>query len=416
MTLSLRGRILTPLGDGGLAHLPDGLVVIGDDGRIVEVAAWSGERAAGPVRDLRGHVILPGFVDAHVHYPQTRIIGRASGPLLDWLRETVFPEEARFAGAAYAREVADEFIDRMLAAGTTSAAVFASSHAAATDVLFSRLAERGMRAVVGLTLMNRHCPRELAVARKEAIAAARQLAERWHGHDDGRLRFAVTPRFALSCSRGLLEDAGKLARELALPIQTHLAEHPAEGEQTLSAHDYADSYLDVYDRAGLVTERSIFAHSIHLSKAELRLLRERGAHVAHCPDSNFFLGSGRMPLALWREKKLSVALGTDVGAGRTFSLRRIMASAYDNALALAHPVAPAELFALATLGGARALGAADRIGSLEAGKDADLIAVKLSPRVSSLDDVLAELVFETDEPFVAESYVRGRRLELAPRG
>jgi guanine deaminase len=414
VTLALRGRILTPLGRGGLEYLPDGLVRADDDGRITEVSAYPKRGVPVLVRDMRPALLLPGFVDAHLHFPQTRIIGRASGPLLEWLDESVFPEEARFARPAYARAVADDFIDRMLGAGTTSASIFSSSHAGATHILFERLAARGMRASAGLTLMDQRCPRSVAVPRKEAMAAARKLAARWDGHDGGRLRFAVTPRFALSCSRGLLEDAGKLAAELALPIQTHLGETPGEGEATLAAHPYAQSYLDVYDRAGLVNERAILAHAIHLSKAEWTTVARRRAHLAHCPDSNFFLGSGRMRLAHALGKGIGVALGSDVAAGRSFSMRRAMASAYDNALCLDARVEPAELFRLATLGGASALGAGDRVGSLEPGKECDLVAVSVSPRAKTVDEVLAELVFDNDRVDVLEVYVRGRRLELAP--
>ncbi len=410
--LALRGRILTPLSDGGVEFIEDGVVAVDDTGCIQAVSPWRKARRAltGPVRDLRPHLLLPGFVDAHLHYPQTEIIGRATGHLLDWLETSVFPEEARFRRSEHARRVAEVFVDRMLAQGTTTAAIFSSSSARATDLLFEHLAERGMRAVVGLTLMDARCPKLLKVARGRAIPAARRLARRWHGFDDGRLRFAVTPRFALSCTRAMLRDAGKLASQLELPVQTHIAETKREGAATMAVHKYASSYLDVYDQAGLLGERTILAHAVHLSAAEWRMLALRGAHVAHCPDSNFFLGSGRMPLARALRHGVNVALGTDVAAGRTFSMRRVMASAYDNAMCLEQPAALPELLTMATLGGARALGIADTVGSLEVGKHADIIAVRCSKAAKGAERVLQELVFDNDDTTVVASYVRGKRL------
>ncbi len=411
--LALRGNVLSPTAEG-LVHHADGCVLADEAGRIDFAGSFRAARRryGGPVQDLRPHLIVPGFVDAHVHFPQTRIIGRATGPLLDWLSESVFPEEARFGQRRYAEAVADEMIDRMLRAGTTSAAIFSSSSPRATDVLFERLAERGLRAVAGLTLMDARSPRALTLERRRAIRACEKLMRRWHGHDRDRLRFAVTPRFALSCSRAMLRDAGRLAQHNALPVQTHLGETLREGEETLRVHGYAEHYLDVYDQAGLVGERTILAHCIHLSRAEWNRVAQRGAHVAHCPDSNFFLGSGRMPLRQATRRGVSVALGSDVAAGRSFSMRRAMASAYDNALCLGHSLAPAELFRMATLGGARALGCADVAGSLEAGKDADIAVIGGMPR-GDLDALLAALVFDSDDVSVVASYVRGKR--LAPR-
>jgi guanine deaminase len=405
--LALRARVLTPLAAGGVRYLDDALVEVGGDGRLVGVTPWRGPPVR-PVLDLRGRLLVPGFVDAHVHYPQTRIIGRATGPLLRWLERSVFPEEARFLKPSYARVVADEFVDRLLAAGTTTAAVFSSSSARATGVLFARLAARGLRAVVGLTLMDRQAPDALLVPRKQAMEASRELIQRWHGHDRGRLQFAVTPRFAPSCSRGLLRDAGALAAEHGLLVQTHIAETRAEKRAALAAHRYARDYLDVYERAGLVGERTVLAHAIHLTQPEWRRVAHKGATIAHCPDSNFFLGSGRMPLAAVLARGVVVGLGSDVGAGRSFSLQSAMASAYDTALSLEKPVDAEALFRLSTLGGATALGLGDRIGSLEPGKDADMVVMTAAEWLRRRDDVLSALVFDRDLCRVEACYVRGK--------
>jgi guanine deaminase len=421
VALAFRGRILTPSHDSSLRYFEDGALLVDGRGVIVYVgerrgARHAGERYRGPLLDVRPGVILPGFVDAHLHYPQTRIIGHATGPLLDWLEQSVFPEEARLARRVYANEVAGEFIDRMLGAGTTTAGIFSSSNPTATDILFGQLAERGMRAVAGLTLMDVRSPKALSLSRDKAMRACRKLVRNWHGHDEGRLRFAITPRFALSCSRAMLRDAGRFAREHELVVQTHVGETIEEGKATLAAHRYASDYLDVYERAGLLGARTILAHAIHLSAREWGRVRDAGASIAHCPDSNFFLGSGRMKLGHAKRRGIPVGLGSDVAAGRSFSMRRAMASAYDNALCVKQPVEPSDLLRMATLGGAEALGCADRVGSLEVGKEADLVVVE--PPIDrrrwarDLSELLAELVFDSDDVSVAACYVRGRRLDV----
>ncbi|MBM4377103.1 MAG: guanine deaminase [Deltaproteobacteria bacterium] len=407
---ALRGTLVTPLADGGTLFAEDGLVVVGRDGAIRYAGPTRGARHRGPIEDLRPALLTPGFVDVHTHFPQTRIIGCATGPLLDWLEGSVFPEEARFTRAAYAREVASEFTARLIAAGTTTVALFSSSSPRATDIAVQALDEAGLRAVVGLTWMDQNCPKALRISTDDAIAASRRALARWHGRNGGRLRFAVTPRFAISCSRPMLEAAGALAREHELLVQTHVAENEREGVATLEVHPYASSYLDVYARAGLLGPRTVLAHAIHLGARDWRQLADTGTTIAHCPDSNFFLGSGRMRLAPPTRLGVPVGLGSDVAAGRSFSLRRAMASAYDNALALGAPASPEALLRLATLGGATVLGCAQETGSLEAGKDADLVVVPRPRPARTLDAALAGLVFDTDAIEVSASYVRGRRI------
>ena len=385
-------------------------MTIDEAGRIVDVAPWAPPRDGLRVVDLRPAVLLPGLVDGHVHFPQTRIIGRASGPLLEWLERSVFPEEARFAEVGYAAAVAPEFVHGMLRAGTTTAAIFSSSHPAATGVLFEELARSGMRALAGLTLMDQGCPEALRLPVEPALAACAELCDRWHGHDRGRLCFAVTPRFAISCTRPLLEAAGRFAADRGLWVQTHTSENVSEGAETLKVHPWGTDYLDVYDRAGLLGSRTLLAHAIHLSPSEWDRVAERQAKVAHCPDSNFFLGSGRMRLRDADDRGVPVALGTDVAAGRTFSMRRVMASAYDNALCLEDRISPARLFRLATLEGAAALGLGEVTGSLEPGKEADFVVLDVPEHVEGVEALLAHLVFANDETRVRRVAVRGRYL------
>ncbi len=407
-TRRLRGRVLSPARNRpALEWIDDGVITVDDRGSIVAIAA------AAPGETLPethpGAVLLPGLVDTHVHYPQTRVLGSASGPLLDWLEATVFPEEAKFADRDYAKAVALEFAAAMIAQGTTTASIYGSPHPAATDILFATLATLGLRAQLGLTLMDRGAPAANLLAAGPALAACEGLIERWHGHDRDRLRFCVTPRFALSCTPTLLRGAAELAAKHDLPLQTHLAENDAEIRATAAAFPEAADYLDVYDSHGLLGERSLFAHCIHLSDDNWDRLAERRACVAHCPDSNFFLGSGVMPLAAATSRGVRTGLGTDVGAGRTFSLRRVAARAYDAALLSGSPTTPEALLWLATRGGAEALGLGDRIGLLEPGFDADLCAVDMPPGASARDPLDA-LLFNLDAGPVRATYVRGRRL------
>lgn len=261
---------------------------------------------------------------------------------------------------------------------------------------------------------------------REASQAVRALARDFHGHDGGRLELVLTPRFALSCSRELLLEAASLARELDLFVQTHVSEHPDEGRATLEVHDFASDYLGVYEAVGLVGDKTLLAHAIHLSASEWDRVADRGVRVAHCPDSNFFLGSGRMPLAEARRRGVTVGLGTDVAAGRSFDVRETASRAYDSALCLAGPSGDraavptsAELFRMATLEGARALGLEAVTGSLEPGKEADFAVIAVPEHVRGHAELVGQLVFARDLTPVIATYVRGRALWQArehPRG
>lgn len=410
-TRAYRGRLLTPIaGEPAPRYLDDALLIVAEGGRIELVGPFSPNAFQGPVLDLRPAVLLPGFIDAHLHFPQTRIIGSASGPLLDWLERSVFPEEARFVDGEYAAIVAGEFSRRLLAAGTTTCAAFSSSSPQATDILFERLRRVGLRAIAGLTLMDQACPEALRLGVEDAIPAARDLVQKWHGAAAGLLHVAVTPRFALSCSRPLLQAAAQLAADHRLLIQSHVSENPSEGEATLQAHPYAADYLDVYDQVGLLTDRTVLAHAIHLSPREWDRLAEAGARVVHCPDSNFFLGSGRMPLGEARARGVPLGLGSDVGAGRSFDMRRAMSSAFDSALSTGTRLAPDDLLRAATLGAAEALGLAASIGSLEPGKEADFIVMALPDHVRTEAEVIAQITFASDTATVQRAYVRGAQV------
>jgi guanine deaminase len=412
---TLRGCLLCPRAEEAAVSLvPDGLIEIDEAGTIV---------AVGPApldcdepESFPGAVLLPGFVDTHVHFPQTRILGSASGPLLPWLQRSVFPEEARFAEARYAAGVAWEFCEQLVRHGTTCAAIYSSAHPIAAQLLFTELERRGLRALAGLTLMDRGAPPEVLLAAGPALEACTELVERWHGCDRGRLQFCVTPRFALSCTPELLRGAAALAERHALPVQTHLAENHDEISATSAAFPGSRDYLGVYEDHGLCGPRSLFAHCVHMSEGTWDRMAARGAAVAHCPDSNFFLGSGCMDLQAPTRRGVRVGLGTDVGAGRSFSLRQVMAAAHDAALVVAGReggvrarVTAEELLWHATRGGARALGLA-QVGCLAPGYEADVVALDVPETITQAEALFDAIAFRRDDGPARAVLVRGRPL------
>ena len=405
-TLSLvRGRLRAPHPtEARLTLHPDALVHIDAGGRITAVEDAPPDCTVPET--WPGTVLVPGFVDAHLHFPQTRVLGSASGPLLPWLQTSVFPEESRFGDRSYAEAVAAEFCAAMLRQGTTLAGIYSSSHPDATDALFAELDRTGLRGLTGLTWMNRNAPDTLLRGTAETVAATEALVEKWHGRDD-RLRVCVTPRFAISCDAEMMRAAADVAERHGLWVQTHLSENHDELAFTASLFPEARDYLGVYEALGLVHERTILAHCIHLSDDEWARLASRRAVVAHCPDSNFFLGSGCMPLARALAAGVPVALGTDVGAGRTFSLRRVSASAYDASLVVGAPVPPEVLLWQATRGGAVALGAGDRMGCFAPGYDADVVAID-APAGADAGRLVDALLFNHDAGPARATVIRGQ--------
>jgi guanine deaminase len=367
---SIRGRCLIPRAGAPVFSLVEDALVQISAGRIFDVGPAPSGCTAPITRP--GALWMPAFVDTHVHCPQTRIRGSATGPLLDWLQQSVFPEEARLRDPDYARTVAREFCRHLLQQGTTCAAIYSTSDAQATDILFEELAAHGIAGHVGLTLMDQGAPNAICVPAEQALADAERLISKWHGHEN-RLFFAITPRFALSCTPALMRGAAALAKKHDLLIQAHLSENPAEIAAVGDMYPAQRDYLDVYAAHGLCGRHSLFAHCVHLNDDAWDRLAAADAAVSHCPDSNFFLGSGCMPLAAPIERGIRLGLGTDVGAGRTFSLRRVAASAYDAALITGATVTSEALLWFATRGGGDALRLP--FGRIEVDGPADLVAI-----------------------------------------
>ena len=382
------GTIVDTPGDPFMGDPGDALAEVGAllvrEGVICargSLAALRAEHPGEPVTRLDGGLLVPGFVDTHVHFPQIRAIGGLGMPLLDWLERCALPEESKFADQAYAREVAREFLDGLFASGTTSALVFGSHFAPAMDELFAASEQRGLNLTAGLVLSDRILRSDLLQSPGMALTDSSDLIARWHGR--GRLRYAVTPRFSLSASDKMLDVCSQLLGQ-GVWFTSHVNENVAEIATVAGLFPGAQHYLDTYRRHGLVTERSVFAHNVHPDDAELAVLAEHGASVAHCPTSNCALGSGLFPLRRHIEHGVRVALGSDVGAGAGLFLPKEALQAYFIQQLLGPdglPLTPAHLLYLATRAGARALGLDDRIGDFAVGKDFD--AVWLRPPAGS---------------------------------
>lgn len=425
----VRGQLLHFLADPGMGDDPAAWQFFDDgglwmrDGRIQAAGPWAALTAALPpgvgesatVHDYRGHLVLPGFVDCHLHYPQAGVIASYGRQLLDWLNDYVFPAEARFADASEAERTAAFVVDRLLAHGTTTASVFATVHPHSVDAFFAAAEARGLRMLCGKVLMDRNCPPDLRDTAAGGMADSLRLIERWHGR--GRLRYSLTPRFAPTSSPEQLRLCGELlASQPGLHLQTHLAENPCELDWVRQLFPTRGSYLDVYQHYGLAGPRSLHAHCIHLDAAERRSLAAGGAAAAFCPGSNLFLGSGFFNLDASREAGLRVGLATDIGAGTGFSLLRSLAQAYEVGQALGAPLPALRGFYLATLGGARALYLDDCIGSFQPGREADFIALDWAAtpelawrmeRCQTLAERLFALMMLGDERCVVATHVMG---------
>ncbi|MWP37574.1 guanine deaminase [Rhodobacter sphaeroides] len=384
MTDLLLGQVLSftadPFleGEAAARHESHGAVLV-EDGRIAAVGRAETLRAAHPrarVTDYGQALISAGFIDAHVHYPQTAIIASWGKRLIDWLETYTFPEEMRFGDPAYAAEISGRYLDLTLAHGTTTVCSYATIHPESVDAFFEAAAARGLRAYAGKTCMDRNAPEGLRDTAESAYADSKRLLERWHGR--GRLSYVITPRFSPTSTPEQLAALGALWREHPdCLMQTHLSEQLDEIEWVKTLHPQARDYLDTYEAQGLLREGAVFGHAIHLAPRERARLAEAGASLVHCPTSNTFIGSGLFDMGLVAEG-IRVGLATDTGGGSSFSMLRTMAAAYEIGQLRGQALHPAQLWWLATAGSARALRAEDRIGNLAPGMEADLVVVDLA--------------------------------------
>jgi len=428
---AFRAAIYHCVGDPGhsadeaaVEYYEDGLLVI-EHGKVAAVGPAEellpSLGAGFDIEDLGGKLLLPGFIDCHVHYSQLDIVAAFGEQLLDWLHRYAYPAEARFADRAHATEVAEAFLDEMLCNGITTALVFATVHPQSVDAIFEAAERRDMRLVAGKVLMDRDCPVSLRDTPETAYGESKALIERWHGKS--RLGYAITPRFALTSTAAQLDGAGRLAAEYPdVWVHTHLAENMQEVDQIAKEFPASRSYLDVYDRAGLVRERSMFAHCLHVDATDRDLMARKGAAGAFCPTSNLFLGSGLFNLQAMTDAGVNIGLATDVGAGTSLSMLRTMSAAYEVLHLQGQPLPASRAIYLATLGAARALGLDRYIGNFEPGKEADFVVVdpgatgisrRRTRAAASIDDTLFSLIFLGDDRNISATYILG---EPAIRG
>ncbi|KAF1021007.1 MAG: Guanine deaminase [Paracidovorax wautersii] len=398
----------------------NGLLVVGDDGRIADVGNWQALReryAQVPTEHLPGRILAPGFVDMHIHYPQTDVIGSPADGLLPWLQNYTFPHESRFADAQHAGEAADFFIEELLRNGVTSALVFSTSHVASVDALFSLAEMRGLRLITGKCLQDRFCPEGVLDDTEQGLRDSETLIQRWHGR--GRLGYAITPRFAPTSTDAQLAGAGELARQYPdVWIQSHVAENLAEVRWVAELFPQARSYLSVYDDFGLMRERAVYAHCIHFDDTDRALMRDKRTAAAVCPTSNLFLGSGFFDYDALARQPFLHGLASDVGGGTSFSPFHTMLAAYyagrEGLTKGGLSLPPAELWWQHTAGAAQALGLGGVVGNLAVGCEADFIVLdpaatpllaRRTGQASNLDELLFAMIVLGDDRLVERTVI-----------
>lgn len=428
---AIRGSFLDCIDDpffvaeaDSVRYIPDGLLVL-KDGIVQDFGSYSElapRYAALPTVTYTDRLLLPGFIDTHIHFPQTEMIAAYGEQLLEWLNQYTFPTERKFQDRDYAQEVASIFLDELLRHGTTTALVFAAVYPQSADAFFEEAARRNLRMIAGKVMMDRNAPDFVCDTAWSSYDESKALIQKWHGV--GRLSYAVTPRFAITSTDEQLQLAGKLLDEFPdVYLHTHLSENIDEVALVKKLFPERAGYLDVYDHAGLVGPRSVFAHGVQLTDEEFQRLSETEAAIAFCPTSNLFLGSGlfKIEQAKSAEHPVKVGLGTDVGAGTSFSILQTANEAYKVAQLRRQKLSPFKALFLATLGGARALSLDDKIGSFDIGKEADFIV--LNPRstplmafrnsmphpqsLAELADLAFSLIIMGDDRAVEATYIMG---------
>lgn len=424
MTKIIRGQTLSfGASYHDVRHENKGAVVVGDDGTIL----WTGPLSLLPrgfrqvaTDDYGDNIVMAGFIDAHIHFPQLRLLAAPGKDLLDWLTRFTFPEEARYGDFDYAKAQADLFLKHLFAHGTTAAMAFCSVHKASADALFETALARNMALITGKTMMDRNA---IPAVHDDAATGgidSELLYRAWHGK--GRLRYAVSPRFAITSSEAQLKVAGELLQSLPDALmQTHISESIGEIARVKALFPNERDYTAVYERFGLVNDRGIFAHGIHLTESECQRLHAAGATIAHCPTSNNFLGSGLMSMAhlARQERPVKYAVATDVGGGTSYSMLATLGEAYKVQMLTGYKASALEFFRLATLGNAERLRIDHEAGSLDVGKHADIVVLdpKATPVLAarqelsqSLEETLFALMILGDDRAVRATYVAGERV------
>ena len=420
----LRGRILTfhrepegPEDTGAFAYIEDGALIVAN-GLIQAIGAFPDvEKTAGDIEqiDHRPHLLTAGFIDTHLHFPQTQVIASWGAQLIDWLNTYTFPEETRYADETHSQTMAERFLNQILSNGTTTAAAFCSVHKQSAEALFAAAEKRDMRIIAGKVLMDRNAPDGLRDTPDSGYEDSKTLIETWQGR--GRALYAITPRFAITSTPEQLEMAGALAAEHPeCYVQSHLSENHQEIALTAELYPSARDYLDVYETHNLLGPRTLMGHAIHLKDREVAVLAETGTHPIFCPTSNLFLGSGLFDDARLRAQEITNGIATDIGGGTSYSMLQTLNEGYKVLQLLGQNLHPFRAFHWITRGNAEVLGLESKIGTLDAGTEADILVLNAHAtqamamrmeRVETLAEELFLLQIMGDDRAIAETYISG---------
>ena len=409
-------------------YFDDGLMVVDNkSGKIIDVGNFSDLRSSWDISNnlihFRDRLIMPGFVDTHVHYPQYKVIASYGTSLLEWLNKYTFVEEQRFSDAAYADQIANLFLDELIKNGTTSVMTFCTSFKQSVEAFFNAAENRYLRMVAGKVMMDRHAPDELCDNPDNSYSDSKELIEKWH--NKGRLRYAVTPRFAPTSSSSQLNQAARLLNEYpsddqtkGVLLQTHLNENDEEIAWVNDLFPDSNSYFGVYEDHGITGNRSVFGHCIHNTEEEYQRMAKTGSKVSLCPTSNLFLGSGLFELEKLESYGIDVSLASDVGGGDSFSMFKVMNEAYKICRLNDFNLDPIKAFYLTTLGAAKVLDMNDSIGNFEVNKEADFIVIDLNATeiisqknkiAMGVNDILFNLMTLGDDRLIDEVFILGQR-------
>ena len=408
-------------------YFPDGLMVVDNDsGKILEVGEYTTTAPKWPnslsLKRFKGSLIMPGFIDTHVHYPQYRVIASYGTSLLDWLNTYTFVEEQKFSDLDYVTKVAELFLDELIKNGTTTAMTFCTSHKQSADIFFTAAEKRNLRMVAGKVMMDRNAPEDLCDSPQSSYIDSKFLIDKWH--NKARLSYAVTPRFAPTSTSDQLEQAAKLLKEYpntsdtkGVLLQTHLNENDDEIEWVKELFPQSKNYFDVYNSHDLAGINSVFGHCIHNTDEEYRVMADSGSKVVLCPRSNLFLGSGLFEIDKLEDFEIEIALASDVGGGDSFSMFQVMNEAYKICRLNDYNLDPVKAFYLTTLAAAKVLNMDDSIGNFEVNKEADFIVLDLSATkliteklkvAKDINDILFSLITLGDDRLIKEVYILGQ--------
>lgn len=419
-----RASILHFQNSGNADYFADGILVV--ENQTIKQVGHASELLpqldGASLKDLTGKLIMPGFIDTHIHYPQVDVIASYGEQLLDWLNNYTFPTELQFKDKAFASETANFFLNELLKNGTTTALVFGTVFKESVDAFFEASQARNTRMICGKVMMDRNAPEGLCDTPQSSFDDSQALIDQWH--ENGRQLYAITPRFAITSTREQLEKAGELVKNNpSVYMQTHLSENKAEIAFVKELFPERKSYLDVYDHYGLLGPRSVFAHGVHLDETDYQRLSETQSSISFCPTSNLFLGSGLFSLEDSKKFNVPVSVATDVGGGTSFSMLQTLNEAYKICQLNNYSLAPLEGFYMMTLGNAKTLKLDDKIGNFASGKEADFVVIDLQgtplmarkqAKCRTLEETLFSLMMLGDDRAISETFVAGRSVYKKP--